>query len=204
MNFKSVSAVILAGGASSRMGRNKALMELGGKPMIDRIVEVLREGFREIIIVTDCPDEYSHLIDVKLTKDSIALGKKNSLLGIYSGLEVASHPYIFVIACDMPFVNLQLVHYMIEQIEGQDVVIPYIEPHYEPLYALYKRDCMEPIKEMLQRDRFKITELLKMLRVKKVLPDIIKQFDPKMKCFVNINTYQQYLDVSQAFLNLKK
>lgn len=204
MNQKVVTAVILAGGASSRMGQNKALMELGGRPMIDRIIEPLRNSFREIIIVTDHPGQYGHLSNVKLVKDIVSGGKKNSLLGIYSGLKAASHPYIFIIACDMPFVNISLIENMIRGLRDEDIVIPYIEPHYEPLYALYHKNCIKAIQGMLAEDNYKITELLKLLRVSKILPKEIKRFDPHMKCFVNVNTYEQYIAVSREFRHDEK
>lgn len=201
MDKKQVTAVVLAGGASSRMGQNKALLKLGNKTMIERIIDPLREVFQEIIIITDQPSDYLFLKNVRMTGDVLLTAKKNSLLGIYSGLMTSSNPYIFTIACDMPFVNIPLIEYMIQQLTDEDIIIPYVEPHYEPLHGIYSRSCIPCIKEMLDKGNYKITTLLNSAIIKRIMKDEITQLDPLMRCFINVNNYEEYMEIQGSFHN---
>ena len=101
----SVTGVILAGGKSSRMGQNKALMPLGDQRLIDRVVAVLHEVFANLLMVTNSPEVYADL-DLPIVADIYP--DKGSLGGIYSAIYHAPTPYCLVVACDMPFLNAAL------------------------------------------------------------------------------------------------
>ncbi|WP_034328563.1 molybdenum cofactor guanylyltransferase [Alkaliphilus transvaalensis] len=196
---KQMTAVILAGGASSRMGENKALIKLGNKTMIERVVEPLRPLFEEILIVTDTPEVYSFLGKVSFTDDLFETNYKSSLLGIYSGLKVAKYSSIFVFGCDMPFLNQALITYMQNQYQGEDLVIPYLKPYYEPLHAIFSKSCLPLIEKALVNKTYKIVSLISQLKVRKILKGEVLKFDPLMKCFYNVNTNEEYLEISKEF-----
>ncbi len=199
MNKIEMSVIILAGGASSRMGQNKALMKLGEKTMIERVVEPLSNLFQEIIIITDTPEDYEFLKEVKFARDAIIMDKKNSLLGIYSGLIVAKYSCVFAIACDMPNINIRLIQQMIDEYKEEDILIPFINPHYEPLHALYNKSCIPLMKKFLENNCYKIIDLLKQLDVKLIEKETILKFDPLMLCFNNVNTYEEYIQINKIF-----
>jgi len=194
-----MTAVILAGGSSSRMGENKALLRLGDKRMIQRVLDPLRELFQEVIISTNVPWEYEFLNGVRFIPDLIKVEGKNSLVGIYSTLMTASFSNVFIVACDMPFMNKDLIEHMIMKKSEEDVLIPYIAPHYEPLHAIYNTQCISVIKSYIEDQDYKITRILKQLNVKLIEKDEIIKFDSLMKCFINVNTYEEYLDISKVF-----
>ncbi|SET27277.1 molybdenum cofactor guanylyltransferase [Natronincola peptidivorans] len=197
MTKESVSAVVLAGGGSTRMGQNKALLQLGDKTMIERIIEGLKPLFNEIIVITNHPEEYPMIKDILFVKDEMKLEEKNSLVGIYTGLLAAKNPYAFIVPCDMPFLDQNLIQHMLQQLEGEDIVIPFIEGHYQPLHAIYGKGCIEPIKELLEKRRYKITSFFGQVKIKTIDEETIMRFSKDMKCFLNVNTYDAYLKIQE-------
>lgn len=195
MDKKSISAVILAGGNSSRMGQNKALLKLGEKTMIERIIDRLSPIFEEIILVTNHSEQYPMLKDIKFVKDEMILEEKNSLVGIYSGLLASKNKYIFVVPCDMPFLNQELIKYMIGQLKEEDLLIPCIKGYYQPLHAIYGKGCIQPIKELLEKRQYKIITFFKNVDMKTIDEKIIMQFSKDMRCFLNVNTYDVYSSI---------
>ena len=115
---QSITGVILSGGQSSRMGKNKALMSLGGRRLVDRVVDVLREVFADLLMITNTPDVYA---DLGLPMVGDVYPDKGSLGGIYSAIYHVSTPYCFVVACDMPFLNGALMRHMMEPMTDYDV-----------------------------------------------------------------------------------
>lgn len=199
-----VTAVVLAGGASSRMGVNKALLKLGDKTMIERVVNPLKDIFEEVIVVTNSPHEYKMLKDVVFIKDHPITEKRNSLIGLYSGLVECKTDYMFVTGCDMPFINKDLINYMANLTEEEkgkekDVIIPFIGGHYQPLYAIYRKSAIPEFENLIKANRYKITDVLLNLQVMKIIEEVVKDYDFKMTCFENINTYKQYLGFKREF-----
>lgn len=179
-----VNAVILAGGNNSRISRQKAFIEINGLTIIESLISKLSPLFKEILIVTNSPEEYQ-VFNLQTEKDIIP--DRGPLGGIYTGLSLSDEKFNFVVACDMPCVNPGLVSKMIA-IEGYDVVIPKIRENIEPLHALYSKDCVSAIKDQLDRGDLKIRSLLPKLRVKYLGKDFIDKYDPEGRAFVNINT----------------
>ena len=116
-------AIILAGGDSSRFGFPKPLLELDGMPLIEIIVRRLSYLFEQVTVVTDRQDLFTSL-PVKLTGDLLTGYEKSPLRGIHAGLSVSELPYQFVVACDMPFINPNLIRYMAGFASQYDVVVP--------------------------------------------------------------------------------
>lgn len=187
-----ISAVVLAGGGSTRMGKNKALLRIGDKQIIQMIVEVLQDLFDEILLVTRNPSTFHMLDDVRFVVDEIDTPKKNSLIGLYSGLLNASHDYIFIVPCDMPFLNREFITHMVETLDGEDVKVPMIGSHFQPLHALYRKTCLPFIKKQLDEEHYKIVDFYDHVLVRPVCETQIKQLDPGLRGFTNINTESEY------------
>jgi len=189
-----ISSVILAGGKSKRFGKNKAFLKIGGRILIDQIVEKMGRLSNEIIIITNILKKFDYLpkkinyLNVKLIKDIIPY--KGSLGGIYSGLLFAKNNYIFVVACDMPFLNIPLLKYIISFLQDYDVVIPKINDFFEPLHAIYSKKCIKPIKKLIDENSLKIIDFFKDVNVKFVKKNEIEKFDPDFLSIFNINTLE--------------
>jgi molybdopterin-guanine dinucleotide biosynthesis protein A len=188
--------IVLAGGKSSRLGQDKALVELGGQTLLQRSVKNLEFLDNEIVVVA-APEQRLPEITVssrlKIVRD-ITPGK-GPLIGIYTGLCASAYPLSFVVACDMPFVRRALVEKIIRMAPGYDVVIPRRPQGLEPLHATYARSCIGYIETLIKVGRYKIDSLLEMVNVKYLEENEIKPIDPEGVSFFNINTPA---DITQA------
>lgn len=180
-----VSGIVLAGGRSSRLGMDKSLINVNGRPLIAQVVATLASLSDEVIIVTNSPEKYRHL-GAKLVGD--VYPGKGALGGIYSGLKAAAHTHSLVVACDMPFLNLALLRYMVLLAWEHDVVIPRIDGLPEPLHAIYSKNCLEPIDRLLARGGLKIVDFFPEVRVRYIEEDEVDVFDPQHLSFFNVNT----------------
>jgi len=183
------SAIILAGGKSSRMGRPKALLLFDGEPLIVRIVRILRRLFADIVVVA-APGQELPPLPVKLVRDDEAY--QGPVGGIYYGLRAASGEVSFVTSCDVPFVNLSLISYLTSQISNYDVVVPYWEERFQPLHAVYRGNVAPLLKEQLDRGELRPISLYKKVRTREVGEDEIRRFDPDGLSFLNMNTPDDY------------
>lgn len=184
MHFN-ITGVILAGGMSSRFGQNKAFIEIGGKRLIERQIDLLGGLCREVIIVCKNTNEFSGFT-CSVVRDIVDY--PSPLSGIYTGLKVAIYKSSFVLACDMPFVNKGLVEYIISFAEDFDVVVPYPSGDYEPLHAIYSKNCIPYIEDMFKKNQFRIFDFYSRVRLKEITEDEIRRFDPNMLSFTNVNT----------------
>ena len=180
-----MTSIVLAGGKSLRLGREKALEEIGGRSLIERVIERLSLLGNEIIVVTSSSDQLPDL-GVKRVIDSYP-GKGN-LVGIYSGLKEVASSHSLVVGCDMPFLNIDLLRYIMELSPSFDVVIPRVDEGVEPLHAVYSKNCLAPIEVYLREGRLKISDLLPELKVRYVDNAEIERFDPRHLSFFNINS----------------
>lgn len=180
-----MTGVVLAGGKNERMGRNKAFLKINGQRIIDRTVDIFKDTFDEVILVTNSPLEYLYL-DARIVTDIIP--KKGALGGIYTGLLYSSSQHIFVAACDMPFLNKGFIDYMMSKVNNFDVVVPRSIDGLQPLHAIYSKRCRRHINALIQSDDLKITGFYRKVRVREINPGEILSFDPKQSSFFNINT----------------
>lgn len=178
------SGIILAGGRSQRMRTNKALMDFNKDLMINKVISGLGKSVSEIIIVTNEPAEYIDF-DAMLVTDLIP--RHGPLSGIHAGLKAASFNFGFVVACDMPFLNPNLISYMIDQVAGYDAVVPRIGEYYQPLHALYSKKCVPLIEERIKEGAFKVTSFYPDINIRYVDGDEISKFADINKVFFNIN-----------------
>jgi molybdenum cofactor guanylyltransferase len=184
-----VSCVVLAGGKSSRLGRNKIFETIGHHNLLERVISRLSILESDIILVTGKDSSLPQLTqypDVKVIQD-IYPGK-GTLGGLYTGLATSRTYYNLVVACDMPFLNLSLLRYIMSLAEGYDVVIPRTNNILEPLHAVYARSCLATIEFLMQQNRLSILELYPMVKVKYIEAMEIERFDPQHLSFFNVNT----------------
>lgn len=183
-----MTSIILAGGRSLRLGRRKPLQIIAGRSLIQWVIDRLATLSTEIIIATargeDIP--YSSIVTVKTVAD-IHHGK-GPLAGIYSGLIASSDVQALVVSCDTPFLSVSLLEYMTQTCPGFDVVVPRIKERVEPLCAVYSKNCVAPIRELLQQNESKIIKLFPMVRVRYIEQNEIDRFDPEHLSFFNINS----------------
>ena len=190
------SLAIIAGGQSRRMGRDKALVELGGKTLIERvIVRSAGLGQSETILITNKPAQYAHL-GLPMFRD--ILRDKGSLGGIYTALARAKSPDVLVLACDMPFVNKDLLQYMVEQCRDEfDIVVPTVDGYPQGLHAIYKKTCIAPIAAQLAANRLKIIRFYDQMRVRYLDEADYGPFDPQGRSFANLNTPEELAEAER-------
>ena len=182
----SVTGIIQAGGGSTRMGGEpKALMELGGRRIIERVLAALRPVVDDVLIVTNTPELYAFL-ELPMVAD--VYPNHGSLGGIYSGLKAAAGQAAFTVACDMPFLRPEIVELVVRRSGEGDVVIPRVGDQLETLHAAYGKACLPHIEERLISGRLKITGFFPSVRVVEIAEEEIARFcDPRL-VFMNVNT----------------
>ncbi len=187
-----LTAVVLAGGQSRRLGRDKALLEFGGQTLLARTVETLAPLCREVIVVTNSPQAHAHPA-ARLVGD--LLPGMGSLGGIYSGVTAAQTHYSLVVGCDMPFLNPDVVSYLASQTPGFDVIMPRRGEMLEPLHSIYSKPCLPFIKALLDKRHLRIYDFLPNVRVRYVEESELTPWDPDHRSFRNINTPQDLAEV---------
>lgn len=184
-----ITSIVLAGGQSSRLGREKHTEMVAGKSLIGRTIANLSQLNTEILIVISARQSKSSLLSYSEAQIVVDIYPgKGSLGGIYTGLVHSSNFHNLAVACDMPFLNPNLLSYMIDISPDFDVVIPRIDEYEEPLHAVYTKKCLAPMKKLLQEGSLKITDFLELVKVRYVGNDEIERFDPEHLSFFNINT----------------
>jgi molybdenum cofactor guanylyltransferase len=183
-----ISGIILAGGQSQRMGENKAFIRIAEKPLIERITDLFQKVFKETLIVTNRKDSYLYL-NVGVYEDIFP--GQGALGGLYTGLFRSSFFNAFAAACDMPFLNKDVIDYVCQQADGYDVVVPKTEDGFQPLHALYSKRCLGPIETILMQRKTRIVDLYPLVRVRVVDSSEFASLDPEMQSFVNINTPEE-------------
>jgi len=183
------TGVILSGGLNTRFsGKNKAFVSVGGRLIIDRLLEVFSELFDDLILVTNHPEEFLQW-DLTIVTDIFDL--RSSLTGIHTGLFYSNNPYAFFSACDTPFLNKDLVGILIEQIEPKiDIIMPQTAAGFEPLCAIYSKRCLKPAEDHLKARKLKIQWALRSSRTKIIPEKELRKVDPELRSFFNINTPQ--------------
>ncbi len=194
------TAVILAGGDSKRIGYPKSLLKLQGYTLIEILVNRLKDSFQELILVTDRPELY-HYLPVIIAGDVYTSVGKSSLRGIHAGLSAATHPTSFVVACDMPFVNIKLVKLLHGYAGEAQAVVPKIGEYYQPLFAVYKKSCIDAIEECLGANVFKVIDFYKHIKVKYIDEAQVEKVDPGQYSFFNVNTPEDYQYAKKIFKN---
>ncbi len=183
--FTDTTGVVLVGGKGRRMGRDKVLMPVNGKPIIEEILEKIAPLFAEALVVGHHRPEFDEL---KIQSHPDIIPDCGVLGGIYTGLTLAQTPFIFAIASDMPFLDTALVRSITEARHGADAVIPKGSRGFEPLFAIYSTSCLSQIRENIERGSLKVLEALEGMNV--LNPEIPPAPEGTPDPLSNLNTPQ--------------
>jgi molybdopterin-guanine dinucleotide biosynthesis protein A len=186
------SLVILAGGRASRMGANKCVMPLAGKPVISYVLNELSPHAAEAFLVTDDPAPFASFRLPTYPDDVQGAGP---LGGLATALRRASQPLIVLTACDMPFIRWQVVEYLLSLAGPAQVVLPRVRGEAEPLLAVYSRSCLAAVQGALAAGDRRMVSFLPGVQVREVAEAELLAMDPTGMTFFNLNTPD---DVTQA------
>ncbi|HMT28108.1 MAG TPA: molybdenum cofactor guanylyltransferase [Bacteroidia bacterium] len=186
MNFlKSYTAFILAGGKSSRMGEDKGMVLFKGKEMVVWMIELLKPHFKEVCIISNNPAyaKFNLPVHSDLIKNQGPLG------GLYTGLTYSSTPWNLFLACDMPFMNMDIIQHLAAGLKEYDAVVPFQNEHPEPLCAFYNKSCLPVIENQLQNGDNKIQDFYKLVNSNYI--NIMGLYSSVQNPFHNINTKEE-------------
>jgi molybdopterin-guanine dinucleotide biosynthesis protein A len=190
------TAIILAGGKSTRMGEDKAFLPFGGRPMLSRVVDELRDHFDDLILVTNQPEQHLDLEDIRLVSD--VYPGAGPLGGIFSGLLASRGRHNLVVGCDYPFLNHLLLDYLWSLRTWGDVVVPLTHEALAPICAVYDRRVLPVLAEALETDERSVMGLFPRLKVHYVREDELLPYDPQLLSFRNVNTPEDYRQALSA------
>jgi len=183
VNRSNISGFVLAGGKSSRMGKDKGLIEFKGKKMVEHATQAL-EGLCSNISIISNQDEYEafpYLVYADIVRD------KGPLAGICTALTQSKTEVNVIISCDSPFVSSALLSYLFDQLEDFDAVVPAYQGRVYPLTAIYNKSCLEALNESLSKDELKVKEVIKSLNTKIIELNVELPFFNE-RLMTNINT----------------
>lgn len=219
-----VSAVVLAGGQSRRMGRDKALLRIGDQPLLVVVLKRLAFLSGDLIVAAGDRGCYAEVLrsapPTRCVNDPFP--HAGPLSGIYAGLQAAKHSYSIVVACDMPYLNVALLSWMIDQAGNYDAVVPQVmtkndamanrseeaplasgrakDGGFHPLHAVYSKSCMAPMQAAFERQELRLGALLATLHVRPVTAAEVEIYDPHFLSLKNINTPEEYANLSRLDL----
>jgi len=182
-----VTGVLLAGGKSRRMGEDKRHLVVGEQTLLERGLAVLRSIFQDVLVVI-AQDSPSLGVDARVVRDQVP--DCGSLGGLYTGLIQATTPWIFAVACDMPFVNPAVIAQFTNRRGATDIVMAKLAGQLHPMHALYGKRCVPLVEQMIQARRLKVQGIVSQssLRVQYVTEEDLFTLDPSYRSFYNVNT----------------
>lgn len=191
-----VTAAVLAGGRSMRMGVDKTMLPVDGEPLVARVAETVAALCEHVVIVTNRPealDAASLPAHVRILQDEVAY--QGPLGGLVTALGAAEDDWVLAVAADMPWLRPEVVRLLWDSRDGAQVVIPLTEKGSEPLLALYHRDCLPAARTVLESGRRRVVAILPSLKVVEVPVTAIRDVDPGLTSFVNVNTPEDLSEV---------
>ncbi|MDI6772786.1 MAG: molybdenum cofactor guanylyltransferase [bacterium] len=184
-----LTGVVLAGGESSRMGTDKAFVEVEGVPMIERVLRVLCACCSEVLIIAKEPAAYEHL-RVRVIQDGSTI--LAPLVGVCTGLGAATTPWAFVAACDMPYLSPDAVRLLAGLAEGFDAAVPRVEGRWHPLHAVYAAATLPLFEAHLAAGERRLWAVLEVLSVRQVTAAELEAASPGLRTLHNVNTPHEY------------
>ncbi len=188
-----VSALILSGGRSRRMGRDKTLIKLEGEYLIQRVVRQLQTRFDEILVLSGATRRYEQILDVPALPDLVK--HKGPLGGLYTGLKSCRHDWAFLIACDMPFVRPEIIELLISEISAEPIVAFEIGNYRTHTLALYHKSCLPLIEQQIRANDLAMHRLFERLPVRLIGERRARQADPELLSFRNLNRPEDLIEV---------
>ncbi|WP_345788508.1 molybdenum cofactor guanylyltransferase [Desulfosporosinus hippei] len=189
------TGVLLAGGKSSRMKKDKAFLEIEGQSLAERSLKVLKTLFPEVLISSNRPELFTQY-ELPVIGDEV-IGR-GPLEGLYQGLKAAKHDVVFFVACDMPFLEIELIRFLARWSLDYDVVVPKLQSGLHPLHAFYHRRCLSAIKNNLEADRLKIIDFYPVCSAKYVDEKEMGRFSDLTKAFCNVNTPEEWSHINKT------
>jgi molybdopterin-guanine dinucleotide biosynthesis protein A len=182
-----VTGILLAGGKSRRMGEDKRHLVVGEQTLLERGLAVLRSTFQHVLVVI-AQDSPPLGVDARVIRDLVP--DCASLGGLYSGLMQATTPWVFVVACDMPFLNQAVIAQFTSRRTTADIVMAKLDARLQPMHALYGKPCLPVLEQMVRARQLKIQEMVSQssLRVCYVTEADLLSIDPSGRSFYNVNT----------------
>lgn len=194
--ISNLALIILAGGRGTRIGEvNKALLPIGKETMLTRIINNLSPLFDEIIVVVKESEPFIQYPVRVILDEYPGCGP---ISGIHSGLKASADQYNLVLACDLPMIKIELVSFLLKNAK-QDVTIPQVGEYLEPLVAVYAKRILPLVEEFIEADNFKVINLLRKLELEIIPESTVRQFDPDLRSFVNVNSPVEYKKVLKIF-----
>lgn len=189
-DFSDVTGVILAGGRSRRMGQDKATLKVAGLTLFERAHNTLSSVFSQVLIAGDRPD-----LATAETPCFADIYPGSALGGIHTGLVAAQTPWIFVVPCDLADPDPGLVIHLLSYRHGQDVVVPRSDDGFEPVFALYHKNCLAPMEKMLQHGNFRVYDFYNQVRVRYI--DAHELPTNWEKSLLNLNSPKDLADMTR-------
>ena len=200
--IENITGVVLGGGQSRRMGQDKRILEWEGMKFLDKVCLTMGELFDEVLLVTAKEDYSCAHLPVRLVTDAIS--QKGSLGGLYTGIKEASRPYVFVVACDMPFLN-SLVISRLCSLPASDVVMVQLSTGFQPLHGRYAKVCLPIFEQMILEGNLRIQSVVHQsaLSVQIIQESMFRDIEQFFLSFLNINTPSDLEFARKAAIRLK-
>jgi len=188
------AAIILAGGKSTRLGRDKASEPLLGRPLLQHVLAAVAPQVDEVIVVTAQDQRLPDLAGTSITVVDDAYPDSGPLGGIYTGLSVCAAPYAFVAACDMPLLKPALISELLRLAPGHNAVVPVdTDCRTQPLCAVYSRLCVDLLRARLDARELRVNDVLDALSPLYLTPDQWRHFDANGVSFFNLNREEDFV-----------
>lgn len=180
-----LTIAIQAGGRSERIGVDKAHLPLGTMPLIEHVLNRISGLGDELLITTNNPEDFAYL-GIRTVPD--LLPHSGAVVGLHSALSAAQNDRVLSLACDMPFISRKLLEHMTTLATRADVIVPFYKGEYEPFHAIYSRNCIAAIEDMLRVNQMRMINIYERVSVHTIGEKAINAIDPSGLTFFNINT----------------
>ena len=201
-NLVMITISIQAGGRSSRIGRNKCLIPLGGIPLIEHVLNRVRNLGDEIIITSNQPEQL-HYLGLPIIPDERP--GAGSLEGLHTALKSASGDIVLVLACDLPFLSCALLQRQISLAKAADIIVPRKDGFFEPLHAVYRKEsCLPALQRARSRGEKRVMSFWANLNIQTVEGEELKALDPRGLSFFNVNTLENLSEAEALLLSLQE
>lgn len=171
------------------MNKDKAFLEMEGRPLVERSLAVLQTVFTEVLISSNKPELYAGY-EVPVILDEIL--DRGPLEGLYQGLKAATYDEVFFVACDMPFLEAELIRLLAKWVPEYDIVVPRLQSGLHPLHAFYHRRCLPAIKRNLEAGCLKVSDFYPSCSVRYVEERELQNFHNLSQVFCNVNTPEDW------------
>ncbi|APG26391.1 molybdenum cofactor guanylyltransferase [Syntrophotalea acetylenivorans] len=197
-NSSLITGIILVGGKSRRMGTDKAFLKIEGISLFERVLQVMEENFTSVLLIGNCRERYFRY-NLPVIPDQYS---GSALGGLYTGLKSSSTELVFVAPCDMPFPSSQLIRLICSMSDGFDVVVPRTRNGLEPLFAVYRKTCLEPMRRFLEKGHYRIYDFYSEVAVRYLEEEEMAWAVDEGRSLINLNTPRELITLKEKELCL--